>query len=585
MKIKNLLCIVFSAVIIFTALPFCANAQGEEAEYISGEVIFSYTQTVGNEEDFLSTGEANEELSALGITEVKELIYDEIYDTGIKENSDSTKTKTGWFLGYFQGDVDEMCQSLKALDSVDEAVPNHTLTQDEITLPTEVASPNNLYTSYTKWWFESLLDIPNTWVEYNTKGEGIVVAVLDAGFSIDNPEFTGRIWEDAAGNRGYNAVTYTSDVSPDSAHGTNVASIIAGAEGYNYSVIGVAPEAQVIPIKVSATLTYISVAHVVAGLNYAIKNNADIISMSLSMLGSNSVLKAACESAYDAGIFLFASAGNNKRSTTAGVHYPAGYDCVVGVMASGPDGQLCNFSNYDPSLEYYNVAAPGYRILGAYNDNETVLSASAFSGTSQATPIVAGLAALYLSVYPDHTPEEFYRSLVNSSTDTVTSNSSVTSAGYEFPLVNARKLLDYPATTPSIFAIAGTTAVVNEETGFIYGLIEGYASIEEYIGVNDGTIELIPTDNGNGTGSILRVLTVSGDPYKDYEIVIFGDTDGDALCDGRDTLLCDYVTAGGSVPDSIRFACDVDFDDDVDSDDSGIIFRCGLFTDFVSQIR
>ena len=146
-------------------------------------------------------------------------------------------------------------------------------------------------------------------------------------------------------------------------------------------------------------------------------------------------------------------------------------------------------------------------------------------------------------------------------------------------------LLSYPNTSPELYAITGTTAIVDDEHSFIYGIDEGYSSVETYIGVNDGSYEIIPTENGLGTGTIIRVLTNAGQPFRDYEIVIFGDTDGDSKCDGRDVLLCDYSIAGGAVPDCIKFACDVDFDNDVDSDDSGIIARCGVFTDFVSQIR
>ncbi len=578
MKIKSIICIFISAVILFTVMPFCVNAQETEAEYIPGEAVFSYTQTLGSDGEFLTTGEVNEELSSVGILRVKELPYDEIYDTSVKENKDGTKTKTGWFTGYFDGDTAEMCQKLNALSSVDEATPNYLFTQDEISIPSEITSPTNLYTKYTEWWFDDLLNIPAAWSEFDTMGEGVVVAVLDAGFAIDNPEFTGRVWQDAAGNRGFNAVTYTNDVAPDTAHGTNVASIIVGAAGYNGSVIGVAPYAQIMPIKVSSSPSSITIDAVVAGINYAVKNNADILSMSLSTTSNLSLLQTACRRAYDSGIIVLASAGN---ANTTVKYYPAAYDFIIGIMASGPDGKLCYFSNYDPTLEYYNIAAPGYQILGAFNDSTTVNAATVVSGTSQATPIVAGLAALYLSVYPDHTNDEFCRALFNSSTDTVKSYYT----DHNIPIVNAMKLLSYPAAIPSIFALVGTTAVVDDNLNFIYGLDESYSSIEDYVGVNDGSYEIIPTENGNGTGTIIRLYAISGEIYADYEIIIFGDTDGDARCDGRDTLLCDYAAAGGSVPDSIAFASDVDFDDDVDSDDSGIIARCGVFTDYVSQIR
>ncbi|MBQ8782317.1 MAG: S8 family serine peptidase [Clostridia bacterium] len=587
MSFKKLFSLFVCAVIVFTAMPFCATAQEYTGEYVDGEAVFEYTQTVGNENDFLNNQNIPTELAEIGITSVKELPVDKIFDTSVKTNTDGTKTKSGYYIGYFDGDVESTCNKLKKIDGVGLATPSTLMQEDAITIPTEVTSPRSLYNTYTKWWFEDLLNIPTAWEEFDTLGNGTVVAVLDSGFTVDHIEYTGRIWEDSAGNKGYNAVTYTSDVSPDTGHGNNVAGIIAGAAGYHYSLIGVAPQSQIMPIKVSEKANSITVPSVVVGINYAISNGADIISMSLSASSANdvfSLLQPACEAAYDAGIIVLASASNNSESASTTLRYPAAFDCVIGVMASGKDGQLCDFSNYDPTLEYYNIAAPGYQILGINGTSTT--SVTAYSGTSQATPIIAGLAALYLSIYPDHTPEEFRRSLLNSSTDTVTSNSAVvTDTTYTFPLVNAVNLLSYPNTKPTLYALAGTTAVVDDENSFVYGIDESYTSLEAYIAVSDGSYEVIPTDNGNGTGTIIRVLTNAGAPFRDYEVVIFGDTDGDAKCDGRDTLLCDYAVAGGAVPDSISFACDVDFDNDVDSDDSGIIARCGVFTDFVSQIR
>ncbi len=584
MSLKKLFCLFVSVVIVFTALPFCATAEEFTGDYIEGEAIFEYTQTVADEKDFLNSNNIPDELADIGITAVKEMPVDKIFDTSITTNPDGTKTKSGYYVGYFDKDVETVCNKLLCLDNVSCAYPNTRWEEDAITMPSEVTSPQSNYLYYTKWWFEDLLNIPQAWEEFDTLGKDVVVAVLDTGFTVDHIEYTGRIWTDSAGNKGFNAVTLTSDVSPDTGHGDNVASIVVGAAGYNKLLIGVAPEAKLMPIKISRKVNELSLDAVVIGINYAIANNADIISMSISTNVSVNFLKEACDAAYDAGIILLASASNNARSTTQEIRYPAAYSSVIGVMANGKDGQLCSFSNYDPSHNYYDISAPGYYILGVKASSDT--SASAYNGTSQATPIVAGLAALYLSVYPDHTPEEFRRSLIKSSTDTVTSNSEVVpDTTYTFPLVNAVKLLNYPNTKPELYAVTGSTAVVDNENSFVYGLSEGYSDIESYIGVNDGSYMIIPTENGNGTGTVIRVLTNSGEVFRDYEIVIFGDTDGDAICDGRDVLLCEYIISGGAVPDSITFACDVDFNNMTDEYDSGIIARCGVFTDFVSQIR
>ena len=79
----------------------------------------------------------------------------------------------------------------------------------------------------------------------------------------------------------------------------------------------------------------------------------------------------------------------------------------------------------------------------------------------------------------------------------------------------------------------------------------------------DGSYEFIPTEVGGGTGSILRIYALDGQVVRDYQIVIFGDTDGDAICDARDYALCEFAADGGQVSDAVRFAADVDFDDSV----------------------
>ncbi len=586
MSFKKIISLILCAVMIFTALPLCANAQGE-SEYAEGEAIIRYTQRVFDENEFIADGNIPEDLSSCGINSVKIMPVSEIYDTSIKVNSDGSKTKESCFVGYFDGDVNETCEKLMSVDGVISASPNYLLQHDSIAIPTEVTSPSSLYNSYTKWWLEGVLQVPTVWEQYDTLGEGVVVAVLDSGFNVNNPEFTGRVWQDPNGFKGFNAVTYTTDVSPDTTHGNNVAGIIVAAAGYNTKLIGVAPEAQFMPIKVSTNIATITIDAVVSGINYAIANNADIISMSISTTGVSNDLYNACQAAYDSGIILVSSASNSHENALNVLNYPAAYDCVIGVMASGKNGQLCNFSNYDTTLQYYKIAAPGYQMLGFSLGDSLSASITAYSGTSQATPAIAGLAALYLSVYPDHTPEEFCRSLYNSSTDTVTGSSDVMSdyASYNFPVANAVKLMAYPDTDPTLFKIEGSTTVIDDEASFIYGLEQGITSLDSYIGVSDGTYELIPTENGYGTGSIVRVKSNSGEVFRDYEIVIFGDTDGDGICDGMDTVFCDYVVQGGSVPDCVKFACDVDFRGGVTADDSAIIAGCGTFTNFVTQIR
>lgn len=596
---------------ICTAVPFYSSAvdieicesQAENtgADFAEGQVIFLYTQTVESTDGFCGNENVPAELAGCGIDFLKETPAESIYDTNVKTNADGTFTKSTFFIGYTDINAEECLESIETLNSVDEASLNYLFTTDSFTMPVELTEPdqnadsynyniyNTIYKPFTKWWLEDSIHVAQAWQEHETLGAGSVVAVIDSGVFVDNPEIADNIWEDGQGHRGFNAETLTYDATPVSNHGGNVAGIVAASAGKSHALVGVAPEAKIMAINVSQSPKQILASSVITGMNYAIKNGADIITMSLSTTSSFEALRTACTAAHNAGVTVFASAGNTNpagRSASNIKCYPAAYDTVIGVMAFGQNEKLCNFSNYDTTGNYYEVAAPGDKILGLPM-NENFTGVTAVSGTSQATPIVAGLAALYFSLYPDHTPDEFKAALLNSCTDTVGENSAVTNQGYTFKKVDAVKLLNYyDEETPVVEAFTGTSTVIDNEKYFIYGLEEGYSSIDDFVSVSNGDCEFIPTENGNGTGSILRVYYLSGEVYRDYEIVVFGDTDGDAICDGMDCALCGYVLDGGTeVSPAVEFACDVDFDDVISQDDYDIIFYCGLKMDFVSQIK
>lgn len=598
MRVKKFISLLLCIVMVCTIVPVYSLAAdieisepsvSEESaeEYAENQVVFLYTQTVNDKGNFCSEEKIPSELLECGISSVKEIPAGAVYDTEIKNNGNGTCTKSAFLIGYTSDGAEECLEKIEALDSVSDASFNYYFTEDAFSMPTEITRKVTNYQTYTQWWMEDSLHIPEAWEKHETLGEGSVVAVIDSGVYVNNPEIASNIWEDANGHRGFNAVTLSYDATPCTSHGGNVAGIIAAKPGNVLDLIGVAPLSKIMPICTSSSpsSTSTTVAAIVAAINYAIENGADVITMSLSTTTNITSVKNACDAAYNAGITVIASASNNGTSAAAQRHYPAAYSSVIGVMAYGPDNKLCYFSNWDTTGNYYEVAAPGYKILGLPMSEQNG-SGTCISGTSQAAPIVASLAALYYSIYPDHTPDEFRNALLNACTDTVNGNSESGSGSYTFKKVDALKLLDYyDEETPCVEATPGTPTVVDEDNCFIYGLDEGYASIEDYVTVTNGDYEFIPTAIGNGTGSILRVYSLSGSVYKDYEIVIFGDTDGDALCDGMDCALCQFVMNGGATTPAVAFASDVNFDDAVTQDDVDIIAGCGIKADFVTQIR
>lgn len=606
MKFKKIICIVLSAVLLAVCMPVLTTAQEVvTAEYVEGEIIFEYTPTVSTYGIDRSGTSFASKIKALGVTELNELeTYEEEY---LSTNSVSSESVT--YVAKISGNVEKTCREMEKLDGVTYAEPNYLLETYGYTTPGELSDTSGLYYTWEKWYLEDIMNIPAAWEKYQTCGEGVTVAILDNGYYLEAPDFPTNLWDDGNGNHGWNTADNTSNIAPvtmsdgtalnDSVHGSNVAGVI-GMASNGKNGIGGAFGAELMLIKVATdsynytspdTDTKIPIAAVASGINYARVYGADVINMSFGMLSSScpTTIKKAIDAAYSAGVVLIAAAGNNATGTSTALSYPAAASNVIGVMAidKTDTSSLTKFSNYDENGgAYYDVAAPGYAVLGCGIEARKF---SLLSGTSQSSPLVAACAALYLSVYPDRSVDDVYNSIRNSGTKTVTSNSTVsTSQTYQYKILDAVELLDFGEIKPEIEFNLSTTIIHEPKTGYIYGLDEGYASISDYITVTEGTgtTEFVPTALGNGTGSVLNVYTLSGELYKTYTVIIFGDVNGDCIADGHDAVITDCIANNfGEYSDCIKYAADVDFDGTVEQSDVQLIAGYAIGTDFVSQIR
>ena len=584
-------------------MPVLSTAQeAVTPDYVEDEIIFEYTPTVSTYGIDRSGTSLASKIKALGVTELNELeTYEEEY---LSTNSVSSESVT--YVAKISGDVEKTCREMEKLDGVTYAEPNYLLETYGYTTPVELSNTSGLYPTWEKWYLEDIMNIPAAWEKYQTCGEGVTVAVLDNGYYLEASDFPTNLWDDGNGNHGWNTANNTSDISPamkpdgtalnDSVHGSNVAGVI-GMASNGANGIGAAFGAELMLIKVASdnytssdTKTKITSAAVASGINYARVYGADVINMSLGILSSYpTTIKTAIDAAYSAGVVLIASAGNNATGTATALSYPAAASNVIGVMAidKTDTSSLTDFSNYDENGgAYYDVAAPGYAVLGCGIEAGKF---SLLSGTSQSSPLVAACAALYLSVYPDRSVDDVYNSIRNSATKTVTSNSNVyIKQTYQYKILDAVELLDFGEIKPEIEFNLSTTIIHEPKTGYIYGLNEGYASISDYITVTEGTgtTEFVPTALGNGTGSVLNVYTLSGELYKTYTVIIFGDVNGDCIADGHDAVITDCIANNfGEYSDCIKYAADVDFDGTVDQSDVQLIAGYAIGTDFVSQIR
>lgn len=601
MKIKRIICVLLTAVTVFTCLPFSVSAKEIiTADYVEDEVVFEYAPPISSGGVRRAPAAFRSMLKVLGVTELKAL---DNYDDEIHTSSVSSESTT--YVAKISGDVEKTCREIEKISGVRYAEPNYLLETYGYTAPLEITNGLANYTNYEKWYLDTVMNIPAAWEKYQTCGEGVTVAVIDNGFYIDAADFPTNLWDDGNGNHGWNTANGSSDISPvyksdgtalkDTAHGSNVAGIIGMASnGSNF--VGAAFGAELMLLRVAngeATdkdTTLITSAAVANAIVYARVNGADVISISLGINNAYpTAIKNAVDDAYADSICIVAAAGNNGTGTSSLLAYPAAASNVIGVMASSKTStsELTTFSNYDQNNgQYYDIVAPGEAIVGCGIEAGRF---SVMNGTSQATPLVAACIALYASVYPEQTVDKIFNSLREFSGPAATSNPTVsTDTTYTYKMLDAVKFLDFGATKPEIEFNLNTTVIHDSAKEYIYGLDEGFADIASYVTVKDGTgtAELVQTANGNGTGSQLKIYTLKGELYKTFTIIIFGDVNGDCKADGMDAVIMGCMTNGmGEYDNCVTFAADVDFDGSVSYTDIETVKKYAIKTGYISQIR
>lgn len=598
MKKNRILSLLLCSVIIFISMPLSVSAQNIEiieepfiSEYVANEIVITTSSEMVDVTDSFVTASVSD-CTLIDFEEEEIEIIEEI-ETYNYDSDEKT------YVISYEGDILEKCKELESLPGVEYAEPNAVFHTNEFEIPKEITRPTSIYTNYQKWYFD-LMQVPQTYETFQTAGEGVVVAVIDNGFDVNAFEFATYLWEDANGNHGWNTDNNTSDITPiykkdgtefsNSLHGTHVASSI-GMLSNNSNAVGMAFEAELMLIQAAhyvneTQMPQFDVASLVSAIDYARNNGADIINMSLGAFTTSSSLEAAVNRAYNAGVAIIAAAGNSAVSTASSRSIPAAYPNVIGVMATDKTtvSQLSTFSNYDPSGKYYDIAAPGVQIVGS----NLTGGLSIMNGTSQASPLVSSCAAMYLSKYPQATVDELYEAIRNSPTQQVQTNPDVSSTTYYFKFLNAYELLSYGKITPELVFNLETSVTKDSTFNYIYGLNERYTNIYDYISVAEGTgtSEFIPSENGLGTGSVLNVYDNDGKLFATYQIIIFGDLNGDAVADGQDAVITSFIIDS---PDSFDhyqyFAADVDFDNLVSENDYYITADYAIGKDFVFQSK
>jgi len=256
------------------------------------------------------------------------------------------------------------------------------------------------------------LNLEQAW-DLATGSSSVVVAVSDTGISKGHPDLKNRIWSnpneipgngvDDDGNGfvddtwGWNFAGSNNNPDDENSHGTHCSGIIGAEANNGEGISGVNWDVRFMAVQFLTKEGSGSSDDGIGTILYAADNGAQVLSMSWGGGGFTQALEDALNYAAEKGVLLVAAAGNDSADGDTEPHFPSAYDVpgLVAVASSAGVGQLSSFSNY--GLTTVDLAAPGSSILSSILDGNY----KRYSGTSMATPMVAGVAALVLSKYPN----------------------------------------------------------------------------------------------------------------------------------------------------------------------------------------
>ncbi|TCT17556.1 thermitase [Melghiribacillus thermohalophilus] len=323
------------------------NVSLEKGAYVKGEVVVKF-------KDDVSANAKNNVVKALGAT--------------MKEDVDPVKSK---FHVLKVGNVEAVVEALNKNPQVEYAEPNY--------LFTAAWTPNDTY--YQGYQYGP----QNTYTDYAwdiTRGSSNQeIAIIDSGVDYTHPDLDAKVI------KGYDFVDNDWDPMDLNDHGTHVAGIAAAETNNSRGIAGMAPNTKMLAVRALNANGNGSLSDIADAIIYSADAGAEVINLSLGCNCDTQTLEDAVNYAWNKGSVLVAAAGNNGVSTT---FEPASYANVIAVGAVDQYDQLASFSNYGT---WVDVVAPGVTIASTIPGNGYAY----MSGTSMASPHVAGLAALLAS--------------------------------------------------------------------------------------------------------------------------------------------------------------------------------------------
>ena len=453
--------------------------------------------------------------------------------------------------------------------------------------------PGLIYQTYF-----DMINIEPSWSDDLEVNKEVIVAVLDSGVDLDHPDLRDNIWTnsgeipgDGIDNdensfiddvHGWDFINSDSNPEPDLVegydytalnHGTVISGIISATMN-NRGIVGVAPQAKIMPLKI---LDHKGVGNTLVlsqAIEYASENGADVINLSLVGDFYDETLQKAIKNAYNNGVMIVAASGNE---TNVGVsldiepRYPVcdidAINRVLGVAAVDADKKLAGFSNFGETC--IDISAPGTSFYSTtyYNQDANELMSfyqGGWNGTSVATPLVSATAALIKMQYPELRPYDIYSILTASADDLSKANpehhvdlgSGLLNIGGALELAtiyqsDSTKILLAPeAGLPPEIKVMDTEG--NLETSFMAYVEHFKGGVNMAVGDidGDGYNEIVTAPMAGG-GPHIKIFNSHGALIKEFFAYGAGFTGGvnlavgDVNGDGKDEIVTAPMSAGG----------------------------------------
>lgn len=427
------------------------DARASRYDYVNGQVLvkFSDQQTVqvrrrGKRFTDTNYSQLTDVLQKYGVEEMEQLLPDEnpqrkmrraqAFNGTVVEEKDLSQLYCVKLSEEHSQETMQLVKELQELDEVEFAEPNYKFyTLEDVTLNAYYGG--NPYVA-SQWYLDDY-GVKQLWNKPIINKTRPVIAIIDTGVDMTHPDLVENLWtnqKEADGEEGYDNdgngfigdvhgwdfINNTPNVRDFNMHGTHVAGIAAAANN-GIGIVGANPRALIMPVSVLQSDGTGDVATIVKGINYAVKNGATILNLSLGAYADSRALRQALEKAYQSAVIV-AAAGNDfmrihsypvchtypvcHMQCDYSVMFPAAYSFVLGVQATTENGDLASFSNHDLNGPFsdgfnYELKAPGTNMLSTIPGGKYKV----LNGTSMASPLVAG-AISALTMVKDYSKDD-----------------------------------------------------------------------------------------------------------------------------------------------------------------------------------